>query len=203
MALSKLVLYPNPEARWQGKTLTICPIPILCCFFSTGFAEFHNHKTLETVLANCNLDLKHIYIYTLFPRALHPMEVWPREMMFSVQYFDNYKCCWDSEPNTTAVITDPEKLFSGSCQQMVINFFVVVQAGFWACSPLALWAACAVTGTLHRTHPSSFLHHCLQNAVCKALRAFLLSVFTSKLENASLLTALRRHLGPAKMRCLL
>lgn len=124
-------------------------------------------------------------------------------MMFIVQYFDNYKCCWDSEPNTTALITGPEKLFSGSCQQIVINFFVVVQAGFWACSPLALWAASAVTGTLHRTHPSSLPHHCLQNAVCKALRGFLPSIFTSKLENAAFLTALRRHSGPAKMRVLL
>lgn len=131
------------------------------------------------------------------------MEVWSHEIMYIVHYFDSYKCCWGSEPNTTAVITDTEKFFSGSCQQIVINFFVVAQAGFWACSPLSLWAASAITGTLHRTHPPSLPHHCLQNAVCKALCGFLPCIFTSKLENASFLTALRGPLGPAKMRLLL
>lgn len=122
------------------------------------------------------------------------MEVWPNEIMFILQYFENYKCWWDSKPNITAVDTDPENSFSDSCQQIVINFFVVVQACFWTCSPLALWASSAVTGTLCSTNPSSLLQCCLQNAVPISLRSFLHPIFASKLENTSFLTALRRHL---------
>lgn len=95
----------------------------------------------------------------LFPWTLNLMKVWPNEMMFILQHFENYKCWWDWKPNITAVSADPEKLFSGSCQQIVINFFVVVQARFWACSPLARWASRAVTGTLCRTDQLSLLSH--------------------------------------------
>lgn len=91
--------------------------------------------------------------------------------MFILLYFENYKCWWDLEPNITEVNTDPEKLFSDSCQQIVINFFVVVQAHFWACSPLALCASSAVPGTLCSTNPSSLLLCWLQKAVRASLQS--------------------------------
>lgn len=140
---------------------------------------------------------------SLFPWTLNLMKVWRNEMMFILQHFENYKCWWDSKPNITAVNTDPEKLFSGSCQQIVINFFVVVQARFWACSPLARWASRAVTGTLWRTDQLSLLSHWQHRTVPIPLKSWvplsLLFLYLQTGKHCCFFFPLRRSLGPTKM----
>ena len=129
------------------------------------------------------------------------MEAWLNEIMFILQYFEDYKCWWDSKPSITAVNIDPEKLSSDSSQQILINFFVVVQACFWTCSPLALGASRAVTGVLCSTNPSSLLQCWLHSTVPIPLQSSVkLSSLRFYLQTRKLflLTALRRPMGPAK-----